>query len=65
MAEWYARDASRKQKAVYQSKGHRGERTTTGCIYGYMKDPNDKTKWLVEKFYSDFLAYLPKRACKQ
>ena len=27
MAEWYARDASRKQKAVYQSKGHNGKRT--------------------------------------
>ena len=48
MAEWYARDASRKQKAVYQSKGQNGKRTTNGCIYGYLKDPNDKTKWVVD-----------------
>lgn len=48
MSEWYARDASRKLKAVYQSKGHNGRRTTNGCIYGYLKDPNDKTKWLVD-----------------
>jgi hypothetical protein len=48
MAEWYARDASRKQKAVYQSKGHSGKRTTNNCIYGYLKDPQDKTKWIVD-----------------
>ena len=48
MAEWYARDASRKIKAVYQSKGHNGKRTTNGCIYGYLKDPNDKTRWVVD-----------------
>ena len=48
MAEWYARDASRKQKAVYQSKGNNGRRTTNGIIYGYLKDPNDKTKWVVD-----------------
>ncbi len=48
MAEWYARDASRKLKAVYQSKGNSGKRTTNGIIYGYLKDPNDKTKWIVD-----------------
>ena len=48
MAEWYARDASRKQKAAYQSRGNSGRRTTNGIIYGYLKDPNDKTKWIVD-----------------
>jgi len=48
MSEWYARDASRKLKAVYQSKGHNGKRTNNNCIYGYLKDPNDKTKWIVD-----------------
>jgi len=48
MAEWYARDASRKLKAVYQSKGNNGKRTTNGIIYGYLKDPNDKTKWVID-----------------
>jgi DNA invertase Pin-like site-specific DNA recombinase len=48
MAEWYARDASRKQKAVYQSKGNNGRRTTNGIIYGYLKDPGDKTKWVID-----------------
>jgi len=48
MAEWYARDASRKLKAVYQFKGNNGKRTTNGIIYGYLKDPDDKTKWVID-----------------
>lgn len=48
MAEWYARDASRKLKVVYQSKGNSGKRVTNGIIYGYLKDPNDRTKWVVD-----------------
>jgi Site-specific recombinases, DNA invertase Pin homologs len=48
MAEWYARDASRKQKATYQSKGNNGKRTTSGIIYGYLKDPGDRTKWVID-----------------
>ena len=53
MSEWYARDASRKLKAVYQSKGHNGKRTTNGCIYGYRKDPNDKNQWLIDPIAAD------------
>jgi len=37
-------DASRKLKAVYQSKGHSGKRITNCSIYGYLKDLNDKNK---------------------
>ena len=48
MAEWYARDASRKQKAMYQSKGRSGKHTSSNCIYGYRKDPGDKNKWVVD-----------------
>lgn len=49
MAEWYARDASRKLKATWQSKGHSGGRLTNKNIYGYIKDPTDKKKWLVDE----------------
>jgi DNA invertase Pin-like site-specific DNA recombinase len=48
MAEWYARDTSRKVKAVYQSKGRNGKRLTNSCIYGYLKDPDDKNEWIVD-----------------
>ena len=49
MSEWYARDNSRKLKAAFSSKGKSGKRTTNKCIYGYLKDPNDKTKWIVDE----------------
>ena len=48
MAEWYARDTSRKIKAVYQSKGHNGKRLTNSSIYGYLKSPDDKNAWMVD-----------------
>ncbi|HZK38786.1 MAG TPA: recombinase family protein [Clostridia bacterium] len=48
MAEWYARDTSRKVKAVYQSKGKNGKRVTNSCIYGYLKSPDDKNLWVVD-----------------
>jgi ribosomal protein L37E len=48
MSEWYSRDNSRKLKTVFRAKGKSGKRTTNKCIYGYIKDPNDKTKWLVD-----------------
>ena len=49
MAEWYARDSSRKLKATWQNKGNSGRRLTNKNIYGYIKDPSDKTKWLVDE----------------
>ena len=49
MSEWYARDTSRKLKAAFLSKAKSGKRTTNKCIYGYLKDPNDKTKWIVDE----------------
>jgi hypothetical protein len=48
MSEWYSRDASRKLKTVFQAKGKSGKRTTNKCIYGFVKDPQDKTKWIVD-----------------
>jgi DNA invertase Pin-like site-specific DNA recombinase len=47
--EFYARDTSRKIRAVQKSKGERGIPLTVNVPYGYMKDPNDKTKWLVDE----------------
>ena len=48
MAEWYARDTSRKIKAVLQSKGNSGKRLTVVARYGYRKSPDDKDKWLID-----------------
>jgi len=48
MAEWYARDASKKIKAVITSKGKSGKPLATIPPYGYVKDATDKNKWLVD-----------------
>jgi len=49
MSEWYARDTSRKIKAAVTTKGNAGKRLTNVPIYGYMLDPQDKTKWLIDE----------------
>ena len=52
MSEWYLRDCSRKQTAAYQSRGKSGKPTTNHAIYGYVKDPLDKHKRLVDEVAS-------------
>ena len=47
--EMFARDTSKKIRATWQSKGKSGERLTTIAPYGYLKDPNDKKKWIVDE----------------
>lgn len=47
--EFYARDTSRKIRAVQKSKGEKGIPLTVNVPYGYVKDPEDKTKWLVDE----------------
>lgn len=48
MSEWYLRDASRKVKASHRARGMSGKRLTFKAIYGYMPDPNDKDKWIID-----------------
>jgi DNA invertase Pin-like site-specific DNA recombinase len=47
--EMFARDTSKKIKATWQAKSKSGERLSTNAPYGYIKDPNDKTKWIVNE----------------
>jgi len=49
MAEWYSRDASRKLKTVWNTRGNAGKRLTKAPIYGYRKDPTDHSKWLIDE----------------
>ena len=46
--EFYARDTSRKIRAVQKSKGEKGIPLTVNVPYGYMKDPNDPHHWLID-----------------
>ncbi len=47
--EWYAAQTSKKIRAVWQSKAENGKRVSPTVPYGYMKDPNDKEKWLIDE----------------
>lgn len=48
MSEWYLRDASRKVKASHKARGMNGKRLTFNPIYGFILDPNDKSKWIID-----------------
>ncbi len=47
--EWYAKDTSKKIRAVMKSKGEAGEHLCTNPPYGYMKDPENKKRWIVDE----------------
>lgn len=47
--EWYAAQTSKKIRAVWQSKADNGKRVSSTVPFGYMKDPADKEKWLIDE----------------
>lgn len=47
--EFYARDTSRKIRAVLRAKGERGEKINTNVPYGYRKNPEDSKSWIVDE----------------
>jgi len=47
--EFYARDTSRKVRAVKRAQGERGEHICVNCPYGYMKDPENPKRWIVDE----------------
>ena len=47
--EWFARDTSKKIRAVVKAKAERGERVGTSIPYGYKRDPNRKGGLLVDE----------------
>ncbi len=51
--EFYARDTSRKIRAVQKSKGESGIPLTTNIPYGYLKDPENPNRWKVDPVAAD------------
>ena len=55
--EWYARDCSRKQRAVKRAKGISGKRIASIAPYGYISGedgkliPDEETAWVVKLIY--------------
>lgn len=48
--EWYAKDISKKMRAMITQKGNSGRRLCSRAIYGYMKSPEDKEKWIIDEY---------------
>lgn len=49
MNEFYARDTSKKIKAVMKAKGESGKHLTTIPPYGYMKNPDNPNQWVIDE----------------
>ncbi|XID93760.1 DUF4368 domain-containing protein [Paenibacillaceae bacterium WGS1546] len=48
MNEWTARDTSRKIRAVFRARALEGKRVSPSTPYGYLRDPQDKQRWIVD-----------------
>lgn len=46
--EWYARDTSKKIRAVIQAKARSGKRIGTNVIYGYKRNPENPQEWIID-----------------
>lgn len=51
--DWYARDTSKKIRAVFKAKGQSGKPLTTNPPYRYVKDENDKNHWVIDDEAAD------------
>ena len=47
--EWYAKDTSKKIRAVKRSKGMAGEHIGSPPPYGSMKNPENKKEWIIDE----------------
>ncbi len=47
--EFYAKDTSKKIRAVWKAKGSAGERIASVPIYGYKKDPDDSKHLIIDE----------------
>lgn len=47
--DYYAKDASKKIRAVVKMRGEAGEHIASNPPYGYVKDPQNKKKWVVDE----------------
>ena len=55
LAEWYARDTSKKIKSVLGAKGRGGNPLTNVPPYGFRKDPDDKNRLVIDEPAADIV----------
>lgn len=48
IAEWHARDTSRKIRTIFDARTAAGKHVTGAVPYGYLHDPQDRQKWIVD-----------------
>ena len=48
MNDWYLHDLSRKVRSSAQQRGKAGKTLAANPCFGYVKDPGDKSRWLVD-----------------
>ena len=47
--EWYARDTSRKIRAIFRAKALEGKRISPSTPYGYIRDTGNRQQWVVDE----------------
>lgn len=47
--DYYAKDTSKKIRAVVKMRGEAGEHIASNPPYGYIKDPQNKKKWVIDE----------------
>ena len=47
--DYYAKDTSKKIRAVVKMRGEAGEHLASNPPYGYIKDPENKKRWIVDE----------------
>ena len=61
--ELYARDTAKKIKSTFKMKGESGRHLTTNPPFGYVKDEQDKDKWLIDEEAAKTVRHIFKLCC--
>ncbi len=61
--ELYARDTAKKIKSTFKMKGESGRHLSTNPPFGYVKDEQDKDKWLIDEEAAKTVRYIFKLCC--
>lgn len=63
MNEWYAKDTSKKIKAVFKAKMRDGKRVSGAVPYGYYRKPEDKQTLYVDEVSASVVRHIFQLAC--
>ncbi len=61
--ELYARDTAKKIKSTFRMKGESGKHLTVNPPFGYVKDTENKDKWLIDAEAAEMVRYIFRLCC--